>query len=175
MSFAQELKPRACRTPPPPWPFSLAEPALLRRAVPPAPPSGGAAGAAPPPPAAASGCVPSAAQEPLEPVGRNGTARVRSAPAAVSPCWGIVARSITTPPHTPSRASAAEGSAERRTCRWRCVPPAACARWNHGAWPAPPDPRGSPGSPGARFRRRWSVAVHGVSDMFQHLFGKIGL
>eukprot|EP00661_Eupelagonemidae_sp_cell13_P017237 gene17237-biopygen5321 len=31
------------------------------------------------------------------------------------------------------------------------------------------------GSPGARFRRRWSVAVRGVPDPFQHLFGKTGL
>eukprot|EP00661_Eupelagonemidae_sp_cell13_P022385 gene22385-biopygen20734 len=44
-----------------------------------------------------------------------------------------------------------------------------------GAWTAPPDPRGSPGSPGAQFRRRWSVAVRGVPDLFQHIFGKIGV
>eukprot|EP00661_Eupelagonemidae_sp_cell13_P000383 gene383-biopygen3107 len=44
-----------------------------------------------------------------------------------------------------------------------------------GAWAAPPDPRGSLGSPGARFRRPWSVAVRGVPDLFKHLFGKIGV
>eukprot|EP00661_Eupelagonemidae_sp_cell13_P023408 gene23408-biopygen14869 len=36
--------------------------------------------------------------------------------------------------------------------------------WNHGAWPAPPDPLGSSESPGARLRRRWSVAARGVPD-----------
>eukprot|EP00661_Eupelagonemidae_sp_cell13_P007308 gene7308-biopygen9 len=36
-------------------------------------------------------------------------------------------------------------------------------------------PKGSPGSPGARFRWRWPVGGRGGLAMVQHLFGKIGI
>eukprot|EP00661_Eupelagonemidae_sp_cell13_P008140 gene8140-biopygen21125 len=45
----------------------------------------------------------------------------------------------------------------------------------YAAWAAPPGPKGSPGSFGARSRWRWSAGVRGVPDLLQHLFGKIGL
>eukprot|EP00661_Eupelagonemidae_sp_cell13_P009119 gene9119-biopygen19694 len=51
-------------------------------------------------------------------------------------------------------------------------PPTPQDSWNLGPWPPPPGP---PGSPGALFRRGWSVRARGVPGLFQHLFGEIGI
>eukprot|EP00661_Eupelagonemidae_sp_cell13_P011018 gene11018-biopygen10877 len=56
--------------------------------------------------------------------------------------------------------------AARRACRSTC----AQEPWSHGA-----DPQGSPGSPGARFRRLWPDSGDGGPGMVQYRYGNIGI
>eukprot|EP00661_Eupelagonemidae_sp_cell13_P018260 gene18260-biopygen23408 len=55
------------------------------------------------------------------------------------------------------------------------LPLSAAIPGTFGAWPPPPGPPGSPASPGAQFCGRWLVMDRGVPDLFQHLFGDIGI